>query len=332
QTSKLKPTLIPTQGGICPDNIEYLTIDKEILQFKSQLPLLGYTDLPVLLTGETGVGKDHMARYFHHAVRPNGPYIAINCASLPETLLESELFGYVRGAFTGADKNKEGLFVAANQGVLFLDEIGDMPLSLQTKLLSVLENRQVVPLGSTKTVNLDIKLIAATNQNLEVMVAQGKFRRDLYYRLSGITFTIPPLRKRKADIPILLEKFMINSGLLKEGEKLEVDFIRQFIAYDWPGNTRELFNKVKRLEIMTMMVTEGDLVELSRSMFKSDVVSEEKSLFDKVEEFERKIIVEALLAANGNKSEVARMLGIHEATVRTKLKRYDISLDNYQMN
>ena len=332
QTSKLKPKLIPTQSGICPDNIEYLTIDKEILQFKGQLPLLGYTDLPVLLTGETGVGKDHMARYFHHAVRPNGPYIAINCASLPETLLESELFGYVRGAFTGADKNKEGLFVAANQGVLFLDEIGDMPLSLQTKLLSVLENRQVVPLGSTKTVNLDIKLIAATNQNLEEMVAQGKFRRDLYYRLSGITFTIPPLRKRKADIPILLEKFMINSGLLKEGEKLEVDFIRQFIAYDWPGNTRELFNKVKRLEIMTMMVTEGDLVELSRSMFKSDVVSEEKSLFDKVEEFERKIIVEALLAANGNKSEVARMLGIHEATVRTKLKRYDISLDNYQMN
>lgn len=332
QTSKLKPKLIPTQSGICPDNIEYLTVDKEILQFKGQLPLLGYTDLPVLITGETGVGKDHMARYFHHAVRPTGPYIAINCASLPETLLESELFGYVRGAFTGADKNKVGLFAAANQGVLFLDEIGDMPLSLQTKLLSVLENRQVVPLGSTKTVDLDIKLIAATNQNLEEMVAQGKFRRDLYYRLSGITFTIPPLRKRKADIPILLEKFMINSGLLKEGDKLEVDFIRQFITYDWPGNTRELFNKVKRLEVMTMMVNEGDLVELSRPMFKNDAVSDKKSLFDKVEEFERKIIVEALLAANGNKSEVARMLGIHEATVRTKLKRYDISLDNYQMN
>ncbi len=332
QTVKLKPKLIPTQSGICPDNIEYLTADNEIIQFKGQLPLLEHTNLPVLLTGETGVGKDHMARYFHHAIRPTGPYITINCASLPETLLESELFGYVRGAFTGADNNKMGLFVAANQGVLFLDEIGDMPLSLQTKLLSVLESRKVVPLGSTKTVDLDIKIIAATNQNLEEMVAQGKFRRDLYYRLSGITFTIPPLRKRKADIPILLEKFMINSGLLKEGDKLEVDFIRQFIAYDWPGNTRELFNKVKRLEVMTMMVNEGDLIELSRSMFKSDIVSEEKSLFDKVEEFERKIIVEALLAANGNKSEVARMLGIHEATVRTKLKRYDISLDNYQMN
>ncbi len=332
QTAKQKPKQIPTQTGICPDNIEYLTINKEIIQFKGQLPLLAYTDLPILLTGETGVGKDHMARYFHHAVRPEGPYIAINCASLPETLLESELFGYVRGAFTGAEKSKEGLFVAANQGVLFLDEIGDMPLSLQTKLLSVLENRTIVPLGSTKTVALDIKLIAATNKNLEEMVAQGTFRRDLYYRLSGITFTLPPLRDRKADIPILLEKFMLQSQLLKEGDKLEVDFVKQFIAYDWPGNTRELYNKVKRLEVMTMMVAEGDLVELSRSMFKSDAALEEKSLFDRVEEFERKIIVEALLAAKGNKSEVARMLGIHEATVRTKLKRYDISLDNYHMN
>ncbi len=332
QTSQHAPVEIPTQAGICPDNIEYLTSDNEINQFKTQLPLLGHTNLPVLLMGETGVGKDHMARYFHHAVRPTGPYIAINCASLPETLLESELFGYVRGAFTGADKNKEGLFVAANTGVLFLDEIGDMPLSLQTKLLSVLENRKVVPLGSTKTIELDIKLIAATNQNLEEMVEQGKFRRDLYYRLSGITFTIPPLRNRKGDIPLLLEKFMIGSGLLKDSQKLEVDFVRQFIAYDWPGNTRELFNKVKRLEVMTMMVSEGDLVELSRSMFKDDVIIDDKTLFDKVEEFERKIIVEALLAANGNKSEVARMLGIHEATVRTKLKRYDITSANYQMN
>ncbi len=332
QTTKLNKEPIPTQAGICPEHLEYLTADKGINQFKCQLPLLGHTNLPVLLSGETGVGKDHLARYFHNAVRPTGPYVAINCASLPETLLESELFGFVKGAFTGADRNKEGLFVTANTGVLFLDEIGDMPISLQTKLLSVLENRKVVPLGSTKTVELDFKLIAATNKNLEEMVEQGTFRRDLYYRLSGINFTIPPLRNRKADIPILLEKFMIQSGLLKKGDKLEVEFIRQFIAYDWPGNTRELYNKVKRLEVMTMMVTEGDLVELSRTMFKSENVSEEKSLFDKVEEFERKIIVEALLAANGNKSEVARMLGIHEATVRTKLKLYQISLDSYQMN
>ena len=332
QTSKQKPKQIPTRTGICPDNIEYITVDKEITQFKGQLPLLAYTDLPILLMGETGVGKDHMARYFHHAVRSEGPYVAINCASLPETLLESELFGFVKGAFTGADKNKEGLFITANKGVLFLDEIGDMPLSLQTKLLSVLENRKVVPLGSTKTVDFDVKLIAATNKNLEDMVAQGTFRRDLFYRLSGITFTIPPLRNRKADIPLLLEKFMMQSELLKEGEKLEPEFVRQFISHDWPGNTRELHNKVKRLEVMTMMVAEGNLLEISRSIFKGENATEEKSLFDRVEEFERKIIVEALLAANGNKSEVARMLGIHEATVRTKLKRYDISLENYQLN
>ena len=150
--------------------------------------------------------------------------------------------------------------------------------------------------------------------------------------MEGETTVLTRATSKSESLRTTLPAGIARQFKLKEGDKLEVDFIRQFIAYDWPGNTRELFNKVKRLEVMTMMVNEGDLVELSRSMFKSDVVSEEKSLFDKVEEFERKIIVEALLAANGNKSEVARMLGIHEATVRTKLKRYDISLDNYQMN
>ena len=330
EPTPLKPAeIIPTQAGICPDDIDYITASKEINQFKCQLPLVAYTDLPILLTGETGVGKDHLARYFHHVVRSGGPFVAINCASLPETLLESELFGYSKGAFTGAEKNKQGLFVTANQGVLFLDEIGDIPLSLQTKLLGVLENRKVVPLGSTKTIDLDIKLIAATNKNLEEMVKEGTFRRDLYYRLSGLTFQIPPLRQRKADIPLLLNRFMKRNGLLKDGDKLPVDLVRQFVEYDWPGNTRELYNKIKRLEVMTMMVAEGDLVELSRSMFKDESVQVNSSLAERVEEFERKIIVEALLAANGNKSEVARMLGIHEATVRTKLKRYDISLENY---
>lgn len=328
-----KPAKIrPTQAGICPDTIDYITTSKAINEFKSQLPLVGYTDLPILLTGETGVGKDHMAKYFHHVIRPNSPFVSINCASVPESLLESELFGYVKGAFTGADKSKQGLFVAANGGVLFLDEIGDMPLQLQTKLLGVLENRKVVPLGSTKTIDLDIKLVAATNMNLVEMVSNGKFRRDLYYRLSGLSFHLPPLRERKADIPLLLDHYMQQCGLLKDGDKLPMEFVKQFIDYDWPGNTRELYNKVKRLEVMTMMVAEGDLVELSRSIFKTESVNNNASLFERVEEFERKIIVEAMLAANGNKSEVARMLGVHEATVRTKLKRYNISLDSDQLH
>lgn len=310
-------------------DFDYHTTCPEIIQFKEQLPLIGRSDLPILLMGETGVGKDHLARYFQKVVRPNGPFVAINCASLPETLLESELFGYHKGAFTGAEKNKEGLLVAANTGVLFLDEIGDMPLDLQTKLLGVLESRRLIPLGSTTSVDLDIKIVAATNRKLEEMVERGTFRRDLYYRLSGVSFEIPPLRQRKQDIPLLLNLFMKHCGLSADDNTLPSELVRQFIEYEWPGNTRELYNKVKRLEVMALMVAEGDLVELARSMFGGDMPESNNSLFDRVEEFEKKLLLEALLAAQGNKSEAARMLGVHEATVRTKLKRYGISAGGY---
>ncbi len=311
------------------DDFDYHTTCPEIKQFKNQLPLISRSDLPILLMGETGVGKDHLARYYQKMVRPNGPFVAINCASLPETLLESELFGYQKGAFTGADKNKQGLLVVANGGVLFLDEIGDMPLDLQTKLLGVLESRRLIPLGSTTSVELDIKIVAATNRKLEDMVEQGSFRRDLYYRLSGVSFEIPPLRERKEDIPMLLNLFMRRCGLLDEDKSLPAELVRQFIEHDWPGNVRELCNKVKRLEVMALMVAEGDLVELARSMFGGEMPDANSSLFERVEEFEKKIILEALLAAQGNKSEAARMLGVHEATVRTKLKRYGLSSGRY---
>lgn len=309
-----------------PKDVDFITASPEIRHFKRQLPLLSNTDLPLLLTGETGVGKDHMARYFHAISRPDTPFIAINCSSLPETLLESELFGYKKGAFTGAENNKQGLFVAANGGILFLDEIGDMPITLQTKLLGVLENRKVIPLGSTTSVKLDIKLVAATNKNLEQMVEKGTFRRDLYYRLSGLHFNIPPLRKRKEDIPLLLKLFMKRCHLLNSKQPIPSELIQQFVSYDWPGNTRELFNKVKRLEIMTQMVAEGDLIEISRTIFNQNAEVLNNTLFERVEQFERKIILEALLSTHGNKSEAARMLGIHEATVRSKLKRYHITL------
>jgi transcriptional regulator with PAS, ATPase and Fis domain len=253
--------------------------------------------------------------------------VAINCASLPETLLESELFGYVKGAFTGADGSKRGLFETANGGVLLLDEIGDMPLGLQGKLLGVLESRTVTPLGSVKPMTLDFKLVAATNQNLEAMVENGTFRRDLYYRLSGMCLTIPPLRERKEDMPVLMAHFMKNCHLLEEGDKLPAELVRQFLSHDWPGNVRELFNKIKRLEVMSDMVADGDLAELSRTIFATEIPLPDRSLFEQVEQFERQLIVEALLAACGNRSEAARMLGVHEATVRTKLKRYGISLE-----
>lgn len=305
---------------------EFRTESPVLKQFLKQLKVIGQTELPILLMGETGAGKDHLARYYQTLVRPGSPFIAINCASVPETLLESELFGHKRGAFTGAENDKPGLFVAANGGVLFLDEIGDMPLSLQAKLLGVLERKKLIPLGSTQEVELDIKLVAASNRNLEAMVEQGKFRRDLYFRLSGITFYIPPLRERKEDIPVLLEQFLKNSALLQNGQRVPPEMLKHFLEYDWPGNVRELQNKVKKLEVMTKMVAEGDIVELSRSLLSHTSESKDSSFTERVEEFERQLILEALLAAKGNKSEAARMLGIHEATVRTKLKRYNISL------
>ena len=318
----------PASGGA----VEYLTNNAEIARFLKQLPLLGNSDLPLLICGETGVGKDHMARYYRSLVRPEGPFVAINCASVPDTLLESELFGYRKGAFTGADNDKEGLFVRANGGVLFLDEIGDMPLSLQAKLLGVLERRKVLPLGATSEVALEVKLVAATNQPLEEMVEAGRFRRDLYYRLSGMVFTIPALRDRKEDIGLLLETFMRKRGLLKKSDRLPAELVRQFASYDWPGTVRELDNNIRRLEVMRQMVAEGDLAELARSIFSSTEQAassaEAGTLFERVEEFERGLLLEALTMARGNKCEAARILGVHEATVRTKLKRYGITYDN----
>ena len=321
----------PTQKGQTRKSVaredEFLTNNAMLKRFKSQLPAIGQADLPLLLTGETGVGKDQMARFYRSVTRPDGPLVAINCASLPEALLESELFGYVKGAFTGADGSKQGLFVTANGGVLFLDEIGDMPLGLQGKLLGVLESRKVTPLGSVKPVALDFKLVAATNQDLEAMVEAGTFRRDLYYRLGGMCLTIPPLRERKEDMPTLMTRFMESCRLLEEGEELPTELVRQFLSHNWPGNAREVFNKIRRLAVMSDMVADGDLAELSRTIFEKEIPHPDRTLFEQVEQFERQLIVEALLAARGNRSEAARMLGIHEATVRTKLKRYGISLE-----
>ncbi len=312
-------------------SVDFITASAEIERFKSQLPVIAGSDLPIMLTGQTGVGKDRMASYYHSLIRPDGPFRAINCASIPESLLESELFGYQKGAFTGADHNKKGLFEMANGGILYLDEIGEMPLALQTKLLRVLQTWKITPVGSTKEIKLNIKLITATNRNLEDMVEKGTFRRDLFYRISGISFHIPSLKNRKEDIPLLLKHFFKEYKLISDDE-VPSEIIHMFVKYDWPGNTRELDHKIQRLQILTQMVAEGDLAELSRNIFGTEEKPADDSLFNKVEQFERKLIVEALLASGGNKSEAARILGIHEATVRTKLKRYAISIDGGAIN
>lgn len=323
--SSVQPNIRNRSGSeVMPttETVGFVTRNPRLEGIVKQLHLLKNSSLPLLLTGETGTGKDFMARYFHSIARPTGPYLAVNCAAVPDTLIESELFGYQRGAFTGADNNRRGLFMAANRGVLLLDEIGELPLTLQAKLLSILETKRLRPLGTSEEFELDLIVIAATNRDLTEMVKAGLFRSDLYYRLAGITVEIPPLRERKEDIPFLLEFFMRREGLLSEGDRPAAELVRQFIGYDWPGNIRQLENKVKQLAALSAMARDGSIVELACSFFDSRREEPTNSLFEQVEKFEKRLLMEALAAANGNKSEAARILSIHESTLRAKMKRY----------
>ena len=301
---------------------EFPTKNERMKQVIRQMHLLRHTDIPILLTGETGTGKDYLAQYFHSITRPDKPYIAINCAALPENLIESELFGHNRGAFTGADTSRPGLFVEANGGVLLLDEIGELPLMLQAKLLNVIESRRLRPLGSTDEIKLDVIIIAATNRNLAVEA--GTFRRDLYYRLAGVTFELPPLRERKEDIPQLLELFMRRRSMLN-GSGPEPELVQRFVEFDWPGNVRQLENRVKQLAALSSMAQDGSYLELARSFFEEKREEETRSLFERVEQFEKRLLTEALVTAGGNKSQAARLLNIHESTFRAKMKRYGLS-------
>ncbi|MBN4076454.1 sigma 54-interacting transcriptional regulator, partial [Gemmatimonas aurantiaca] len=209
---------------------------------------------------------------------------------------------------------------------LFLDEIGEMPQSLQMRLLNVIEEKRFRPLGSTVEIQVDFILITATNCNLKEMVDNREFRRDLYHRLDGFTFEIPPLRERKEDIPLMLEYYMARYGLLDERSSVEPELVRRFLAYDWPGNVRELENKVKRMKAMSALVQEGSLVELISGVFDNEQAIENADLFSRMERFERELIVEALISENWNKSAAARLLDVHEATLRAKMRRLDISI------
>ncbi|WP_320937496.1 sigma-54 interaction domain-containing protein [Enterocloster lavalensis] len=277
----------------------------------------------ILLQGESGTGKDVFAHYIHeNSPYRNGPMIEINCASMPESLLESELFGYTKGAFTGAlNTGKEGLIEAADKGTLFLDEINSMPLGLQAKLLRVLESRSITRIGSTKPIDVDFRLIAATNRSLVECVEERIFRADLYYRLNVIPVTIPPLRERKEDIPVLtdffLDKFCDRYSLQKKFAKR---VYRTFEAYSWPGNVRELKNIVERMVIMSTVST-ITINEIPQSMFSENgfPAGPEPELDEK----ER--IRRALEINNGHREKTARYLSISRRTLQYKLKKYGLN-------
>jgi DNA-binding NtrC family response regulator len=286
------------------------------------------SDATVLIRGESGTGKELIAKALHHASpRAQGPLVRVNCAALPEGLLESELFGHEKGAFTGAVTARRGRFELAHGGTLFLDEIGDLPLHLQVKLLRVLQEREIERVGSSRTLRVDVRLLAATHRDLEALVRAGRFRDDLYYRINVVTVTLPALRERREDIPLLLEhflgKFATRNGKAIRGLTPEARDV--LLRYDYPGNVRELENLVERAVVLTRddVIGLGDLpLTLTASGTEG---AEATSLPAAVEGLERRLIREALDRAAGVQTRAAEIVGISERALRYKLRKYGLS-------
>ena len=299
------------------------------------------SDATVLIIGKSGTGKELVARSIHQlSSRADGPWVAVNCAALSENLLESELFGHEKGAFTGADKRREGRFLQASGGTLFLDEIGEIPLQMQVKLLRALQQREIQRVGSDETISVDVRIVAATNRDLAEEIRAGRFREDLYYRLNVVSIMVPSLAERREDIPLLAQHFLHIHGErnrkdVKGFTPLAMDML---LRYDWPGNVRELENAVERAVVLLF----GQYVserELPQAVVESYRPPQEISapLPDggggpdeprTLEDVERDFIIRTVRECGDNKSEAAKRLGISRKTLHTKLKSYGLSSGN----
>ncbi len=285
------------------------------------------TDSTVLITGESGTGKEVIARYIHDlSSRSDSSFLSINCGALPESLLESELFGHMKGSFTGAVKDKTGLFAAAEKGSFFLDEIGETTASTQVKLLRVLQQREVIPVGATEAIAVNARVLAATNRDLEEEIKRGSFRSDLFYRLNVIALHLPTLRQRSDDVPLLAELFLARSAAHRSEEvkALSEEALDAMMAYQWPGNVRELENALERAVIMSSgnVITADDLPERVTARRAEPLVSERIQASPTLEAIERAYIQWVLQNESGNKSRAADMLGIDPSTLYRKLARY----------
>lgn len=286
------------------------------------------TRATVLLAGESGVGKDMIARAIHqHSPRKNHPFVKINCTAIPENLMESELFGYEKGAFTGANTSKPGKFEQADQGTVFLDEIGDVPGNIQVKLLRILQERQFERLGSNLTRNVDVRVVAATNVDLRAALEQGRFREDLYYRLNVVPINIPPLRDRKEDIPFLAKHFVqkLSKELGTAAREISPAAMERLLAHPWPGNVRELENTIER----SLVLASGEVLQPSDIRVEAprnnmQMAQQQTPLLpegETLEHWEQMMIREALRRANGNKSQAARLLGLTRNALRYRLSQ-----------
>ena len=304
---------------------------KTFLQVVELAETVAPTDSTILISGESGTGKEVLARYIHSlSARAEAPFFSVNCGALPENLLESELFGHVKGSFTGAVKDKDGLLVAAQGGTFFLDEIGEMTPALQVKLLRVLQEREVFPVGATEPVAVDVRVVAATNRDLEEELRRGAFRSDLYYRLNVIALHIPPLRERMDDVPILAHHFLHRlSADAPEGEDLVLsDQARDVLMeYDWPGNVRELENALERASVVrsSVKLAPDDLPERVREAPPPVLVEDRLPPNPSMEVIERAYIAWVLRAEGGNKTRAAEVLGIDPSTLYRKLNRYGLN-------
>jgi DNA-binding NtrC family response regulator len=286
------------------------------------------TESTVLIQGESGTGKEVIARYLHElSARAEGPFLSLNCGALPESLLESELFGHVKGSFTGAVRDKQGLFAAARGGTFFLDEIGEMSPATQVKLLRVLQEREAIPVGGTEAIPVDVRVVAATNRDLEDDIKRGRFRTDLYYRLNVINIHLPPLRDRRDDIPIFVKEFLGHiAGERGESPKtLSPEADEVIMAYDWPGNVRELENALER----AVTLTKGDVIPRAAIPDKvserkaEPLVAERLHKNPSLDVIEQAYITWVLQSEGGNKTRAAEVLGIDPSTLYRKLSRYE---------
>jgi two-component system response regulator GlrR len=312
-------------------NFENIVAKSEKMQqVLEQVTLISQTDSTVFIYGESGTGKELIAKAIHFAsARGDKPFVALNCAAIPETLLESELFGYERGAFTGAIRSSKGLFTQAHEGTIFLDEIGDMPPSLQAKLLRVLQERQFYPVGSQKPMEVDVRVVVATNKNLEDELREGRFREDLFYRIHVIPIKIPPLRERKEDILPLVEHFVskFNGQMKKEVKGLAPQALHKLMLYDWPGNVRELENTIE----YAMAMTQQEVVT-EEYIFPSRTPAPEplRPLKEMRAAFERDYLSNLLALTEGNVSKAAQLAGMYRADLYNLLKKYGLKPDQFK--
>lgn len=298
--------------------------NSEMLKIIENIDSYATAKSSVLITGETGTGKEVLALYIHNLSRRKGAFIAVNCGAIPENLLESEMFGYVKGAFTDAITAKGGLISESDGGTLFLDEISDMPLPVQGKLLRVVEDGEVRPLGSTKSKRIDLRILSATSKNIEKEIEEDRFRKDLYYRLNTIQISIPPLRERLDDLKMMINKFIyeFSKGSGKRIKNIDDEALNSLIHYSWPGNIRELKNVIERAVILSR-----DNI-ITTDLFPDEIVKlspkDTFSIKKKSEELEKELIKKALDAVNWNKSKAAKLLEISFKALLYKIKQYNI--------